>query len=293
MAKLSDSFAYFVAVAGKSVANALSPRFADKIAAALGMLAYRIIRSRRDIAKDNLRKAFGDTLSEEEIDAITRNVFRNIGRTLFEMARFEKLGVEGAQQIMVPSHPEVFAQIHRQGKGGVLVSADFGNWEMLGCWLTAQGYDFRSIAAVQHNERVNSMLNRMRAALGIKVIPVRAGALREVFKALKENRFVTLVSDQHDPSRELILDFFGRPAAVPRGPALFAIKAGCPLAVYLMRRERYDRHVIMFGGLFQPPDTGDLDADVRALTVAYLKSIEDIIRQYPDQWLWTHRRWKI
>jgi KDO2-lipid IV(A) lauroyltransferase len=293
MAKLKDEFAYRLALTARAVASGMSPRAAYNIGGRIGSLAYRLIGSRREIAKDNLRKAFGDSLSETEIDEITRNVFRNVGRTLFEMARFEKLGIEGISKLMIPDGLEFFQRAQKRGRGAILVTAHFGNWEMLGGWMSTQGHDFRAIAAVQHNRKVNQMLNRMRSAIGVEVIPARSLALREVFKALKGNRFVAIVSDQHDPSRELILDFFGRKAAVPKGPALFAIKADCPIAVYMMRRESYDRHVVIFGGEFDPPNTGDLDADIRTMTTAYLKAVEDIIRQYPDQWLWTHRRWKI
>ncbi|MFQ5454484.1 MAG: lysophospholipid acyltransferase family protein, partial [Candidatus Zixiibacteriota bacterium] len=117
--------------------------------------------------------------------------------------------------------------------------------------------------------------------------------LRDVIKALHANQFIGIVADQHDPSEKLILDFFGRKATVPRGPALFAIKTGCPILPYLLRRERYDRHVIIPCKPIYPPDNKDLEAGIREMSLTYLKFFEDTIRKYPDQWMWTHRRWKI
>jgi KDO2-lipid IV(A) lauroyltransferase len=88
------------------------------------------------------------------------------------------------------------------------------------------------------------------------------------------------------------MDFFGRPASIARGPALFAIRCGCPVIPLLLRRERHDRHVLIAGELIYPPKSGDEEADVRSMTARYVKFIEENIRRYPDQWLWTHNRWK-
>ncbi len=293
MAKLADELAYRFALLGKFLAGSVSARTADRLGSMLGTAAFQLFKSRRQIAKDNLRQAFGDAKTETEIDAIARNVFRNIGRTLFEIGRFEKIGNDGIASIVVPPDLDFFKRARERGRGAVLVSAHFGNWEMLGGWFATVYQDFRVIATVQHNAKANHLIDRIRGSLRIQTVPAGSLALRNVFKALKGNQFVAIVSDQHDPSRELILDFFGRKAAVPKGPALFAIKAQCPLAIYMMRRERFDRHVVMFGGEFEPENTGNLEEDIRSLTVKYLKVIEDMIRQYPDQWLWTHRRWKI
>jgi KDO2-lipid IV(A) lauroyltransferase len=78
-----------------------------------------------------------------------------------------------------------------------------------------------------------------------------------------------------------------------KGPALFAVRCGSPILPFLLRRERYDRHVIMAGDPIYPPESGDLEADILAMTEAYTRFFEDGIREYPDQWMWTHRRWKV
>lgn len=164
---------------------------------------------------------------------------------------------------------------------------------MLGSLATALGYEMNAIAAVQHNPLIDRMVTRLRQATGIKIIPIRASTLRDVFRALKANRFIGIVPDQHDPAEGLVLDFFGRQATVPRGPAVFAIKAGCPILPYMMRRERYDCHVVIPGEPVYPPQSGDMEKDIRDMSLTYLTFFESVIRQYPDQWMWTHRRWKL
>ena len=89
--------------------------------------------------------------------------------------------------------------------------------------------------------------------MAVNVIPVRSSTLRDIVHALKKNRFVAIVADQHDPTGTLIMNFLGRPASVARGPASFAMKYSCPLMPFLMRRETPYKHRILAGKpIFSP-----------------------------------------
>jgi KDO2-lipid IV(A) lauroyltransferase len=148
------------------------------------------------------------------------------------------------------------------------------------------------LMGTQHNEKIDKMLVGFRKAMGVGVIQLSTST-RSVFKALKQNHLTGLVADQHASSGGVAVQFFGRPAATPRGPALFAIRANCPLLPMMLHRERYDRHTVIKGIPIYPPNTGDEEADIAAMTIEYTKFFESVIRKYPDQWLWTHRRWKL
>lgn len=292
MAKLSHQIEYVAALTGVKMAQALSPHAADSLGAALGSLAHVVLKSRREIARRNLKMAMGDSMSDAEIEAIVKRVFRNLGRTLVEFSRFGRTKLEGARQIIIGDGAERLRKVHEEGRGGIIVSAHFGNWELMGIWVSTLGYSMDFLVGTQHNEKIDKMLIGFRRDMGVGIIPLATSA-RQVFKTLRANRFTGLVADQHASSGGVVLDFFGRPAGTPRGPALFAIRAGCPLLPCVLRRERYDRHVVMAGEPVYPPRSGDEEADIRSMTVAYTKFFESSIRQYPDQWMWTHRRWKI
>ncbi len=292
MAKLSHNVEYLGAWLGMKMAQVLSPRLADSFGAALGGLAHRFLVMRRRVAFDNLKKGVGDGLTDQEIQAIVKKVFQNIGRTIVEFARFRQTGLEGTRRIIVGDGDSLFKKIQEEGKGAVLVTGHFGNWELLGMWPPSLGYPVDFLVGTQHNLKVDRMLVAFRREMGVGIIPLK-NSLRGILKALKAKHFVCLVADQHDPAGGLIIDFFGRPATVPRGPAFFAVKTGCPVLPCMMRRERYDRHVVMPGEPIYPPDSGDEEADIRTVTEAYTRFFESCIRQYPDQWMWTHRRWKL
>jgi KDO2-lipid IV(A) lauroyltransferase len=233
----------------------------------------------------------GDSLSDEQIEATAKEVFRNIGRMLFEFARLGKTRPEDINLIVHGEGRELFQKAVDEGRGGFLATAHFGNWELLGAWAAAQGFPVDLLVATQHNPLIDRMINRFRTSMGVGIVELATGS-RGVFKTLRANRIAATAPDQHAPAGTVIMDFFGRPASIAKGPALFALRCDCPVIPILMRRERYDRHVLIPGELIYPPKSGDEEADIREMTGRYVRFIEENIRKYPDQWLWTHNRWK-
>jgi len=267
---------------------------ADRLGAGLGSLAHAILTSRRRIAIDNLTRAMGDTLGQEEIRRVTREVFRGIGRTVIEFARFGRLGIEGTRRIVFDPDGgrEVLQKVLDEGKGAVLICPHFGNWELAGAWAASEGFPIDFWVGTQHNQKIDELFNRFRREMGVGIIPLATG-LKQIFKGLRSGRFGCVVPDQHAPAESIILDFFGRPASMAKGPALFAVRCVSPVVPFLLRRERYDRHILMPGKPIYPPGSGDTEADIRTITAAYMKFFEDGIRKHPEQWMWTHRRWKV
>jgi KDO2-lipid IV(A) lauroyltransferase len=270
----------------------MSPRRADRWGARLGGLVHRLWRRRRRIAFDNLTAALGDEYSESELCNLTRRAFENIGRTFVEIARFGVLKPEGIADLIEDQRVEMFQEIYDRGRGAVLLSAHFGNWELLGSWIASKGFPCTFVVGRHHNVQFDHLVVRLRRQMGVGVLYADS-EVREVFRRLHRGEFICMVSDQHAPSASVVLNFFGRPAATPKGPALFAIRNRCPVVATLLRRERYDRHVIMVDEPIYPPDTGDQEADIQSITERYTRFFEEGIRKYPDQWLWTHRRWKL
>lgn len=292
MAKLSHHIEYWLALLGTKLVQPMSFATADRFGARLGSIAHALLPSRRRIAFDNLKQGMGDSLSDDAIEAIVKRVFENIGRTMVEFARLGQVTPETARQFIIGDVTADLDRVIEEGRGAVIVTGHFGNWEMAGAYLSSRGYPVDYLVGTQHNKKVDEMFIGFRKQLNVGIISVKK-SIRSIFKALRSNRLVALVSDQHDPGGGVILEFFGRRAATPKGPAAFAVKAGCPILAYMTRRERYDRHVVMACPPIYPPRSDDEEKDMETMTVAYTKFFEDCIRQYPDQWMWTHRRWKL
>jgi KDO2-lipid IV(A) lauroyltransferase len=292
MAKLSHNIVYSLALLLAWLVRRLSARAADRLGRALGSVAHALLVSRRRIATDNLRSVFHGELTEVQRAALVKKVFHNVGRTSVEVARYGHLTPAGLRELIVGDGAQILERVYAQGQGGLVITAHFGNWEYVGSWVAAMGYPMDLLVLAQHNEMFDRLLNRKRKAMGVGIVSL-GQSVKNIFKALKANRFVGIAADQHDPSGNLIRDFLGRPAAAARGPAVFSLRTGAPVLPFLLRRERFDRHVMIAGEPIYPPSEGDEEKNVRSIVEKYHRFYENTIRRYPDQWLWTHRRWKV
>ena len=292
MASLSDRIEYLLARMGMAVACRLTRGQAIWLGTSLGRLAHRLLGSRRRLAQDNMRRALGDSLTEAQVRENVRKVFINIGLTVVELARYPRLGREGLRALVDPAGFEPVREALKGGRGAILATAHFGNWEILGASLGAHGFPAAALALTQQNKLVNDLIQGLRRETGTKVMEAPANA-RQVFRVLQENYVVYMAADQHAPSGTLVLDFFDRPAAVVRGPALFAARCKSPIVPMLMRRDDGGRLIQISGQIIYPPESGDEEADIRTMTMRYLRFLEEQIRKWPDQWMWTHNRWKL
>ncbi|HOP07953.1 MAG TPA: lysophospholipid acyltransferase family protein [candidate division Zixibacteria bacterium] len=291
MAKLRHEIEYLFTRLGMGLARSLSMPTADRFGAALGSLTHMLLGSRRRIARDNLRQAFGSAFSEDQIDALVRAVFRNTGRSLIDFSRMSTILEYGIDRLCVSDGLDNIEEAHRRGKGIIAVSAHFGSHELFGAWIASRGIPTDIIVGIQHNEKVDRLINGWRKQLGVGLIRVDTG-IRDVFRSLKDNHIVAMLADQHAPNG-IPIEFFGRKAAVAKGPAVFSLRSGAPILPFMLHRERFDRHIIEAGQPIYPPESGNNEEKIVRITEAYTAFIEDRIRAYPEQWLWTHRRWKI
>ncbi len=291
--KISHGLEYIVFWLLAKAVQIMPARLADLIAVSLGRLAFNVLTSRRRTASDNLKRAFGNQKSDAEYETIIKNVFINISRTTIEFARQPIF----SRQKILKMIPESSGLKHidsalERGKGLMFVEAHIGNWELLGIWISAMGYPADYLIGQQHNRYVDGLFRDFRSTMGAELIPVGVAA-RHVLKSLRANRIVAVASDQHSASGGVVVDFFGRPASTPVGPAAFSIKTGSPIVLGTLIRESLNRHRAIISPLIYPPGSGDNDKDKVWITQQYTSLLEIIIRQYPDQWMWTHRRWKI
>ena len=257
--------------------------------ASLGSLGYAI-GIRKDVALGNLSAAFPEKTGQE-CDAIARSLYRNLGRNLIELLRFETQSQSDVKAQVTFEGERHFRDARAKGKGAILVSGHFGNWELYAAAIAGAGYPFSVVVYPQHNARVDAMLNRLRQGKGVQIIYKR-NAAKDVLRALRDNRLVTMLSDQDAGSDGVFADFFGRPASTTRGPALFACKTGAPIITGVIVREAAGRH----RGVIDPPLYADQSADrgreIERLTREIVSRLEQRVRQHPDHWYWVHKRWK-
>ncbi len=259
------------------------------LARRLADLVFYLVPVRKRVVIDNLSRAFPEK-TPADILRIAHGVYRQFSQTMMELLFFPKFTGARLLDMVDFSGIETVERALAEGKGAVLVGAHFGNWELMGAAL-AQKYPVSFVVGQQENTRVDDLLNSFRTGKGVSIIPLKM-ALRGVMKALRNNEFIAILADQDAHGDGAFVPFFGRPASTPKGPAVFALRAGCPVIMGTIVREGNGRFTVAFERIPAPVPSGDEENDITAYTAAFTAVLERNTREHPDHWFWMHRRWK-
>ena len=262
-----------------------------KMGAWVGWTAGVVFGFRRTIVEEHLRLAFPER-DEAWRRKLLHDSFRHLGRE--GLATFLLSGLS-KEEILARTEVEGLEKLEEAvalGKGVILATGHFGNWEIGGAGLAVRGIPLDIIVQHQRNPLFDIDLNRNRIRLGLRLI-MRGEAPKETLRALRNGRVVGIAGDQNRRRGGVFVDFFGKKAATARGAAIFALRTGAPLFLGVSRR--LEGRIARYRWSIEPIDftpTGDMDADVLHLTQAHTRHLEREITRTPEQYLWQHRRWK-
>jgi len=257
----------------------------------LGQIAFSVVRVRRRVTLSNLTLAFGKEKGMKELKRIGASTYRNLGRSFVEYSRFPSYTREEIEKLVNFEGLEHFDMALRRGKGAVLVTGHFGDWELMGAAIALKGFPLHFLVGEQHNKRVDNLMNRYREMMGIKIIPLGI-SIRKGLQALKENQFVAMLSDQDAGKDGIFVQFFGHPASTPQGPAAFALKTDALLGIGFIIREKNGHHRVIIEKPIEVQLSGDGRRDIIHYTQVYTSMLENYVKKYPDHYFWPHRRWK-
>jgi KDO2-lipid IV(A) lauroyltransferase len=271
-----------------SLVNRGGPRLTSSLGRIMGLLYFTLIKSHRKMAIANLRRAF-PALSAREATQLARQVCIHFGKSALEFLRIPAMSMDEVLHRVEFVGEDNLRAAFTPGKGVLLITAHFGNWELMGTRLAREGYPFDAIARDSELPSTTAIINRIRESSGLRVFP--RGELLPAIRALKDNRILAILPDQHDYDG-IFVDFFGQPAKTAIGPATIALRTGALLLPVFTFRQLDDTIRVVFQPPFAAESTGNKEEDVRALTQRIMGLIEAAIREAPDQWLWFHNRWK-
>lgn len=272
------------------LAPALGFRGAGRLGAGLGMLAWAIDARHRRVALDNLRTAFPDW-SEARRRGLVRAVFRQVGRTAFEILWSSRLDEDTAPATGPLEGSSELAAALEEGRGALLTSAHFGNWELLAMRLGLAGFRLNVITRRLEDPELEALLAGLRTRTGNRVIH-KDEAVRESLKALDRGEVVAIVVDQNTlRSQATFVPFFGRPAATTRLLARLHLRTGAPVVpTFAMPREGGGYRFLVEAPL--PAVERDDPDGVHRVTTLITRRIEERVRECPEAWLWIHDRWR-
>jgi Kdo2-lipid IVA lauroyltransferase/acyltransferase len=270
----------------------LLPRpVARSFAVSLTRFLYVLLPRLRKTAKINLRIAFPEW-SEAQRKSIIRQMLRNLGWMAAEFAHFPKYTMQNIEKIVVLDGHENFLEGQRHGKGVLYLTGHIGAWELSSFAHALYGFPLHYMARPIENRRIDALVNGYRCSSGNQPIFKNESA-RVALKVLKDGGTIGILADQNTmPSEAVFVDFFKKAASTTTGIARLALHTG---AAVVPGYAVWDDHLGKYRLRFEPPvdlvRTGDAERDILENTQKFTKVLEDIIRKYPDQWVWVHGRW--
>lgn len=257
----------------------------EKTGAFLGRMVFRLSKKNREKAMRNLRLAFPEWTDQQRL-ATVKGCLEHFGIVMSDFMRsksrsrnevLESIEVEGLEHI---------DQALADGKGVVLITGHFGNWERMANWYTVKGYPLTVVARDANDPNMNVLVTELREAAGLEVIS-RGDAARAVLSGLRKNRVIGILPDQN--SEEIFVPFFGKLCGTVTGPAVLSHRAKAPVITTFCHRVGPGKYKLVIS---EPLAAVEGFEHTEGMTRAINNALEAAIRQHPNQYLWLHDRWK-
>ena len=275
------------------VIRILPHRAAYKVGQALGLLYFALARKHRRLALSNLNLAYGDEKSLAEKKRIAVKSFMNMGLNMMDFCRVPSLLRNGLPDSIQIEGFGYLEEALSRGKGAILLTAHLGSWELLAAVGAVLGVPLAAIVASTRDPLIDRFLTSMRESYGYETLPKRRAGFG-VMSRLKRNVAVGILADESPRRDGVLVEFFGQKAGATKGPAAFALRSGSPVVpAFLVRQANPNEHKLILEKPLELVRTGDVEADVARNTELFQAVIERYVRQYPGQWLWMQKRWKI
>jgi Kdo2-lipid IVA lauroyltransferase/acyltransferase len=254
----------------------------------------RFLLSYDKTLKKNLTMIYGDCLTRRQVRSLAhscmRNIFRMPGDILYYGSPNNRARLLRDISITGTEHLE---EALRKGKGVIGLGAHMTHFLLLTVRLAQSELPFVVLTRDPDNPVIRKRLRDWRDASGVLSIDVgaRDKGASAIAGAFKDNRLVYFIADERRKRNAMVVPFFGRPAYTAVGPAVFSKKTGAPIVPIFVARRNGGICVDIMPAV-EDSSTGDYQDDIRIMTERANGAIEQYIRKYPDQWLWTRPRWK-
>ena len=254
-----------------------------------GILYYRFIKKQRQRAIGQMMA--GLAISEEEAKKLVKASFINMATNVFEIFYMPRINENNFRAYIDIEHLERLTDALAEGHGVVVLTGHIGTWEWLSAAFTLSGLPVTAIAKPQPNEQYTRVLNDLRATIHVEIFSRGTSELLAAARALKQGKILGFLADQDAGPGGAFIDFLGRPASTPMGPAVFSRKFNAPVIPAFILRQEDGRHRVIVGEALRYEDHGDTDRDLYDFTVRMTRILERVVRENPTQWLWFQKRW--
>ncbi len=289
-----DFTVYLVVRLFVTIVQAMPLEMGQWLAGGLAWLVYQVDKRHRQVALDNLRHSFGGQYTDVETDQLVRAVFRHFCNLMIEIIHLPRcLHHNNWRRYVALPQGNVLIDQMLSGRPIMFVTGHFGNWELGGFLLGALGFKTHAIARTLDNPFVDYFLRvKFREKSGQQILS-KDGDYDRIQRVLATGGVLATLGDQDAGQRGLFVDFLGRPASTHKAVALLAIEHKAPLVVIGMPKiGKPLRYAVVVEDVILPEEYDGKPDAVRLMTQRFTFALERLVRRYPEQYFWLHRRWK-
>lgn len=274
----------------------LPRKWARLAGGSIALIGYHLLGRLRRTGIRNLELAFPE-LAANEREALLRESFRNLGRVLAETSKFPRDTKKSIEDIIDIDSANAFQKVcndaRDKGKSVLVVTGHLGNWELFAFAFGALFEPISFLARPLDNQRLERFTYEIRSKFGNRPLN-KTNSIYSAIRTLRKGGVIGVLADVNaHPKEGVFVPFFGIPACTTAGVAAIAIRAKAVIVPgFCAWDDRKQRYITVFEHAIEPSQTGDMEADILSTTAAYTEALERLIRKYPGQWLWIHRRWK-
>jgi KDO2-lipid IV(A) lauroyltransferase len=288
---MKNNIEYIFFVGFSKIFQVLGLRISRRLAGLVAFIFYYIVQMRKSTVIKNLEIAFPE-YSEKEVKEISYKVYKSFSIFLVEILVFPKLKREKLELEAEFSDPELIVKKFNEEKGLIILSAHFGNWEVIPPNISSKvGLPGLTIVKPLRNPYVDKWMNNLRTRFNNEVIPLGI-SLRKTYQSLKEKKMIGIAADQRGPEEGAKVQFFNTEIPVFNGPAVLSLKTGAPILSLLAVRQKNYRYKIVVKEIDCKNLPENYEDKVIELTQRHTSYLESMIRKYPEQWFWMHKKWK-
>src|SRR4030042_3615030 len=273
----------------------LPPRTIVFVARILGTMAFYLVKKYRERVLSNLSLALGGEKDFNEITKLVKEVFFNFTLTPFETL-FTAATPSGQfiKKIKITGREYLDAALAK-GNGVIALGSHLGAFTTLGTRLAMEGYPFNIIIKEGNFPKLWKRIEGHQRRLGQNPFPLKpiTSSIKKSLNCLRRNEILYLITDEQQIHGGLPVPFFGKTAYTPPGPAIFSLKTGAPILPMFVVREKGIPQTLFIWSPIEIELTSYEKKNTELLTAKFTKVIEDIVRQYPSQWSWLNRRWRL
>lgn len=260
-----------------------------RIGRGIGSLYFRVSGRQRERGIQQAMHSL--EIPYNEARELIREVFCNLGQTLMEVLYIPALARKDISRYVSIEGLSYLEEALNAGRGVVILTAHMGNWEWLGAALAHTGLPITTIVKPQPNAQYTRILNEYRRQVGLEVFNRGSTEIVKAARALKQGKALGFLADLDGGTEGIFVDFFGRRASTPVGPALFAKKFNSAIIPAYAYHLPGGGHRVVIEPPLSYEHCVDPEQEIFQNTVKMTRTLENAIRKHPTEWLWFLRRW--